>query len=188
MATYGPNSPGTVTDATGSGGTIAWTNPGNAAASDNAYATATYTLSGAQQSHWLKAVGFGFAVPADVDVLGVTVEIERSTAGAASIHHDFKLFLVRAGTVEAVGNHADTASTWPTTDTYASYGGAADLWSAAWVPADINNANFGVAFSTQVTGSSNISSLVDHIRVTVTTTAVPPAMSGGQMGALGVGS
>lgn len=44
-------------------------------------------------------------------------------------------------------NKGDTVNAWSSTEAYYSYGGAADLWSEAWTPADINDVDFGVVLS-----------------------------------------
>lgn len=38
-------------------------------------------------------------------------------------------------------------TTWPSTDTYSSYGSNSDLWSETWTPANINDTDFGVVVS-----------------------------------------
>lgn len=66
---------------------------------------------------------------------------------------DRRVRLVRAGTVETTDKAS--ATVWGTTYAYASYGGAADLWGAAWTVSDINDANFGAVLSCPVTGGTN---------------------------------
>lgn len=158
MPTAGPNSPSTVvSDSTL--GTIAWTNPGNAAASDNTYAAAGPFVSSA--SEYLKATAFGFAVPTGATILGITAEVERKANPVSPM--DSRAQLVKAGTIQAT-DYAN-ADVWPTSDAYATYGGPADLWGDTWTPADVNDSGFGFAFRAQgATGTAN----VDHIRITVT--------------------
>jgi len=74
MPDTGAISPGTLAD-DAAVGAVAWTNPGNAASSDNAYAV--FSTSGVQQSHYLKATNFGFSIPAGATIDGVAVSIER---------------------------------------------------------------------------------------------------------------
>jgi len=83
---------------------------------------------------------------------------------------DNNVRLTRAG--GAVGsNYAQGTTPWPTADSYATYGGSTDLWGTTWTPAQINNPNFGVLFSA-IHQSGTLQ--VDHIRITVYTTAVLP--------------
>lgn len=120
MASQGPLSPGSIVNNLSAGG-VAWSNPGNALASDDAYATVT--------------------------LLKPDLELSDNRA---------------------------TATLWPASDTYVSYGGPADLWGRTWTPEEINDSNFGVAISAQFAGTAS----VDHIRITVTYTE--PALAGSQ--------
>ncbi|HLP57147.1 MAG TPA: T9SS type A sorting domain-containing protein [Fluviicola sp.] len=70
------------------------------------------------------------------------------------------------GTDKAIVN-----TEWPTSDTYSSYGGAGDLWGTTWTYNEVNNANFGGAFSAIV---QNGTATVDHMRITLYTTSVLP--------------
>lgn len=150
-------SPGTLAN-DASYGTPTWTNPSNAAASDNAYATVSLAMNNSQ---YLKCTNFGFTIPTTSVILGITVSIERKSTGPVT---DSRVRLVRAGTVEATDKATGTA--WPGTDTSVDYGGAADLWSASWTGTDIRDSGFGVVLS--CTSSSAASASVDAIGITVT--------------------
>lgn len=166
MSTTGPNNPGTLASDS-SFGTSAWTNPGNAAASDDSRATSGASIGSPTQ--YLKATNFGFAIPTGDTINGITVEIERSRGSSISIA-DQRVRLVKAGTVQSTDKGTLTA--WGSTDAYATYGGAADLWSGTWSPSDINDTGFGVVISAQKTGGKGVAApRVDHIRITITHTA-----------------
>lgn len=120
-------------------------------------------------SHFLKATNFGFTVPSDATILGVTVEIERSCSVLTTIT-DFVLKLVASGTISGT-DHADVATFWPTTDAYAAYGSVSDLWGVSLTPAIINASTFGVAIA--AFSGSNANALIDHMRITVTY-SLPP--------------
>ena len=144
----GPNSPATVTD-DGSYGSKTWTNPGNAAASDNAIATATHSnLAPTASTHYLNAVDFGFSIPSDMTIDGVVVEIERKCShnSAPNDCTDDTVKLVKGGTVQG-NNNGDTSTLWPTSYAYATYGSASDLWGLTLAPSDINASNFGAVLS-----------------------------------------
>ncbi len=64
-----------------------------------------------------------------------------------------------------------TATAWPTTDTYISYGSPTNLWSTSWTPAQINSSGFGAAIGASV---SNGTAQVDHMRITVYVTSTLP--------------
>lgn len=175
MTTTGPNSPGTLADDSAVG-TLTWFSPSNAGASDNSYAQvfafSGFSIGTGALSHYLKATNFGFAIAADQQIDGILVEIERSAnvSGAGSFTKDSVVKLVIGGTVSG-SNLADTGSKWPTSDAYASYGGATSLWGLTPTYADINGATFGVVISTTSDDDNfkgGVVSSVDHIRITIT--------------------
>lgn len=164
-----------VSSAEAGAGPLPWSGPANAAASDNAYATAF--TDAVEATRYLKATGFGFAVPSSATILGVQVEIERSTNLSV---RDAVVRLLRAGLIVGA-NKALTAppggtapSLWPGVDAYQSYGGAADLWAEAWTPAEINAGEFGLVLSALVEGIETPEvfrtsyAFVDHMRISVT--------------------
>lgn len=69
---YGPNNPGT-TGNNASIGTVAWTNPGNVATSNNARSA----MSTIATSQYQTATNFGFAIPSPANVNGIRVSVER---------------------------------------------------------------------------------------------------------------
>lgn len=156
-------------------GVTAWTSPSNVTASDNTRATVTLAKnSGVSQA--IKATGFGFAIPADAEINGIQVEWETSEGGTAAAGgiHDNAVRLVRAGTIEATDRSNTTFWAAPASEAFVTYGGATDLWGAAWTAADINDANFGAAISAKNVkvsgGGANESANVDAVRITVTYT------------------
>lgn len=163
MATAGPNNPGTLADDAGVGTTV-WADPSNAASSNDIYAVNSVALSGT--SHYLKATNFGFSIPAGSTINGITVEIERKASGLATIT-DSRVRLVKGGTIQTTDKAS--GSNWPESDTYASYGGAADLWGDTWTADDINNSGFGAVLA--ATSSSGGDASVDHMRITIDYTA-----------------
>lgn len=169
MATAGPNNPGTTASDSGVG-TVAWTNPGNVASSNNSYATAT--LTSGSVSHYLKVTNFGFSIPAGATINGITVEIERNVQNHALADpvQDNRVRLVKAGTIQTTDKAS--VSNWPASDTYATYGGGADLWSGTWTDSDINDSGFGMAISAKGVSVLNDPPVaqIDHIRITITYT------------------
>lgn len=159
MGTYGPNAGATFTsDATL--GVVAWTNPTNAAVQDATYATAVLLLS--QISNYLKVTGFGFAIPADATISGVTVNIRRS-GNTLNATQDDSVKLVQGGTI--AGNEKASGSLWATSDATATYGSSTDLWGLTLVPADVNLSTFGVGIAAlaALAGTAQI----DYVSVTV---------------------
>lgn len=159
MGTLGPNNAATLANDSLLG-LIAMSNPTNAQLSDDAYVTAVLALG--QTSQYLKATGFNFTIPLDAMITGITVEVERS-ATALSALSDSSVRLVQGGVIS--GDNKAAAGTWPTTDTYQTYGSATDLWGLSLTPADINASNFGVVFSAAAALAATLQ--IDHIRITV---------------------
>ncbi len=168
-ATLGPNSPGTAAD--NGGGLDAWTNTGNILTSDNTYAQVTVGFNGSW-SDYLNATNFGFHVPAGATINGIKVEIERSSANTIQDH---SVKIIKGGTITGT-EKADTGTNWPSSDAYATYGSASDLWGTTWTVNDINASTFGVALQAGELGGFNTAK-VDHIRISVTYTPGIPFVS-----------
>lgn len=168
MASQGPLSPSTAANNTS--GDIGFNNVTNVFASDNVYASVT--LSGVSNiTHDLKATNFGFSIPSGATINGILVEMERKYVTSAA--GDLSAKIIKAGTI--VGASKAIGGDWPTTDTYASYGGAADLWGQTWSDTDINNSGFGFAISAIGNGPLGAGNpMIDHIRITVTYTPSGP--------------
>jgi len=141
-------------------GFTSWSNVSNAGASDNSYATANTSTS--VQTHYLKATNFGFSIPAGAAIQGIVVEIEHKES-AALVARDNRVRIVKGGTIGSTDKAS--ATEWPTTDAYATYGSDIDLWGETWTVSDINSSGFGVAVSALGLGGGTAS--VDHIRITV---------------------
>lgn len=163
MSTTGPKSAGTLAD-DATVGAIAWTNPTNASVNDASYATSVLLIT--QLTHYLKATNFGFNIPGDATITGILVEVENlSTISLGTNDNSVKI-------VKSDGTFGSTekasATTWPTSEAYASYGSATDLWGQTWTPTDINSANFGVGISANAVAAGTAE--IDHIRITVSWT------------------
>ena len=65
---------------------------------------------------------------------------------------DVAVRIIKADASLGTEDKADTALSWPGSDTDKTYGGSSDLWSETWTPVDVNNANFGVALACKETG------------------------------------
>lgn len=152
----GPNSPGTAVNDP-SIGTAAWSFTAHVAASDDSYAVASVP------SQYLKATNFGFSLPPAAKVEGITVTVEKSSAGGTVF--DASVRIVKGGTVTGAERKEPPTNFWPMTDVVVTYGGSSDLWGESWTAAQINAAGFGVAVAG---GDSFDSAAIDHITITVT--------------------
>jgi len=75
---------------------------------------------------------------------------------------DHAVRLMKGGVIG--GNNLASATAWPTTDGYQTYGGATELWGQGWSVADVQASNFGGAIAARV---QNGTARVDHMRITV---------------------
>jgi len=159
----GLNSPSTAVD-DASIGTIAWTDTGNATASDNTYATVT--LTDGNISHYIKATNFGFSIPSNTTIQGIIVEWEKKDIQTSVHSIDNAVRIVKGGTIGSTDK--SNTSEWPTTDTYVAHGSNTDLWGETWTSSDINASSFGTAISAKCTGSCTAGDPeVDHVRIRV---------------------
>lgn len=163
--TAGPNNAGTGSNVNGPG-TITWSNPGNMTTTGSPYATATLTTRAT--SEYLQGTNYGFTIPANATIDGISVSITRrssSNAGGNSIN-DVTVRLLKAGVLS--GNNKATTTDWPTSLGTANYGSETDLWGTTWTPDQINASNFGVALSAFNQSSySSRTATVDGIQVTL---------------------
>lgn len=166
MSTAGPNLAGTGAD-DAAVGTIAWANPGNITIEDANPSTATMTSS--TTSHYLKATNFGFSIPDDATIDGITVEFKRSRGGGTPAVKDSAIRIVKGGAISTTNLSA--AAEWSTVLGWISFGGVSNLWGETWTPDDINASTFGVVLSCSL-AASKLSKLanVDAVRITITYT------------------
>lgn len=158
MPTAGPNSPGTIVSDSAGPGPAVWSNPSNAASSNDSYATATAPSSATK---YLKATGFGFAIPAGSTIDGFYIEVERKKASGGTFSNG-SLYIVKNGSVVGTSS-SDSGFGWSTTDSIHSGGGTASLWDTTWTVSDINSSNFGCAYHAQ----ADMDVFVDHVQITV---------------------
>lgn len=72
----------------------------------------------------------------------------------------------------AVGNsYANTALSWPLTDTYETYGGPSDMWGTSWNSVEVNNNQFGAEMAINII---NGEAYIDNMRVTIYTVSTLP--------------
>ena len=172
----GPNNAGTGTDVSGVG-TLTWSDPGNISIVGSPYATSTGGASAI--THYLEGTDYSFNIPSGATINGIQVTINRASTRAGNCTDPTNLIacagfvdnivsLIKSGSVTGT-NKAVTTTIWPTSLTTITYGSASELWGTTWTPADINNTNFGVAFSAKVTASalSNKTATVDYMYITV---------------------
>lgn len=155
-------------------GTTSWFNLNNAQLLDGLYASSTGTNGSA--TGYLKCTGYGFNIPGNATITGVTAKID---AWAAKTWNDTFVRLVKnvgnVAQVQTVSNRS-TGATLPRSDsmTYVIYGSATDLWGLTLTPADINDPNFGLAYSISHGVFNKIDTVfVNHMTLKVDYTTPP---------------
>lgn len=149
----------TATDGSGT----EWVNHANITASDNVYSTCTLT-SGGDASSKLKATNFGFSIPATAFVDGVVVEVERYS-GLSNTITDTDIGLLIGSSPS--GANRSTGAYWVTSESFVSYGSAADNWGNTLTPAIINSSGFGAYIACDNNSYYTDVASVDSIRITV---------------------
>lgn len=163
MATAGPNSPGTLVNDSGwPHGSVNWVNPGNAGASDNAYASIT-PLGNNQGSSALLATNFGFSIPEGATVSKINVEVECK---ASAYPLDYGLGV--GYTINGVASGSVPGRIWPPlAESYQT-----TQLTVSLTASEVNSANFGV-FVGALDGDG-MNWYIDHIRVTLTYSTSKP--------------
>lgn len=158
-----------------SGGTAAWSNPGNITASDNTYATQAVTSTPSSNAY-LNATNFGFAIGSDKAIDSIKVEIERNKSAGVLVYDD-TVQLILAGT--RIGSNMAGVSAWNSTDSYISY----TFNGTSLSYTDVNTSTFGVSIRAKSQFSTSTIN-VDHVRMTVYySDSTPPA----KMSMMGIG-
>ncbi|RTL55892.1 MAG: hypothetical protein EKK37_18075, partial [Sphingobacteriales bacterium] len=163
----GPNNAGIGAD-NSAVGTVLWTNPGNIVNATGA----TASVSSNAITHYLQGSNYGFSIPSNATINGITVVINRQSSGSTSpFMQDNIVSLVKGGTIQST-NKANTGTDWPTASSgNATYGSNSDLWGTTWLPSDINSSTFGVVLSgVNANGSRTRTATVNSIQVTITYT------------------
>lgn len=157
----------TLSSATRTGGAVAWTNPGNAGASDDTYATSVITT--ATETHWLWGENAGFTtsdVPTGSTILGFEISFERKVlngptgfSGQATTYYN----AVKASALH--GTQKTTVNTPTGSDTNEVVGGAADLWGGTFTDADVIATTTGVAIAFGDTLHNGVTISADDIQI-----------------------
>jgi len=123
--------------------------------------------SSSTESNYLRTIGFDFSnIPDGAVIEGITVEIDKHANVTDSIK-DYSIQLRNSTGLKGV--FKVNASFWSLFDTYSTYGGPNDLWSASWTATEIKSASFGVDIV--VDTSTSAGAFIDHVRIKVNYTA-----------------
>ena len=157
---------GTFASVSFSGSNNDWDSEGDAATSNNDYAEVS--LDDNWQSEYLRGTGFGFSIPAGSTIYGIIVGVERKATESGKID-DYRVRAVKNSVIGSDTNHDTDFSDWGSSDATVSYGTNTDLWGDSWSVSDVNDPDFGVAFSAEKGTSSGgaLTAKVDKLNMTV---------------------
>ena len=172
-ASQGPlagTSPATVNSSVGS---TTWSNLANLfSTSLSSVTNLPYYLTLPVRSYYIVGQGFGFSIPTGATINGIVVTLEASSydaQGAGNNARDYIIKIVKNNTI--TGTDKSTLASLTPNSTYVNrtYGSSTDLWGETWTAADINNSNFGIAYSAELSTSpkGTISIQVRNLRITV---------------------
>jgi hypothetical protein len=167
----GPNFPSTGEDDITDGGDTGWFGGSNITSSDDSRANSNINSLNVT-THYLKATGFGFSIPAGAVINGIKVEWEKmdNTLSGTPATKDNASRIVKGGSIGSTDR--SDSNIWSRTESFVSYGSSSDLWGETWTADDINSSTFGAALS--VTYDSGLdtggAAAVDSVRITVTYT------------------
>jgi hypothetical protein len=174
-----------------SGSTFKWQNTSNASSQNNTYTSLLFTdasnviqsaplsISPADQTNYLVCTNLDSDIPSGATIEGIKIYIDRYNSftgdGTVTLNDD-AIYLTKNGT-DTVGNNKSTGASWASSDTntYVTYGGVSDLWGTSWTASEINDNNFGVMISPNIsydsaTGENGSDAKIDHVYVEITYT------------------
>lgn len=148
-------------------GNLAFSNPANVSKEDQAFAqSGALAAVGQFKTNYLQATGFDLDIPPAAVVSSVSVSIQKKASGVlagltglTSYVVDNEVRLIKNG--QLYGENKATATHWPTTAVYEHYEGGAQYWKTNLTPADLNDRDFGVAFSATVNTLAEVTPRAD---------------------------
>jgi hypothetical protein len=172
-----------------SGSTFKWQNTVNASSQNDTYSSLLFTdgsnnsqpaplsISPADETNYLVCKNLDSNIPTDATIEGIRIYIDRynsfNNEGTVT-YKDNAIYLTKNGT-DTTGDNKSTSATWPSSDTdsYATYGGATDLWGTSWTAAEINDNNFGVMIGPTIefdsfSAENGSNAKIDHVYVEIT--------------------
>lgn len=126
-------------------------------------AETSLSLSNGDEHDLLLLSDFGFEIPEGAQIVGIVAAL-RKARGATDSVSDYAVHLLKAG--EVAGYDLGTDDQWPTELTDVEYGSMSELWGATWLPAEVNDSEFGVAIGA-LPGQNSGRAYVDAASVTI---------------------
>jgi hypothetical protein len=156
-----------VTQPAGNG--TGWTNSNNITALDAVYATASVPKSGSSAS--LIAYNFGFDIPSNATINGITISI----TGHASMANRIYISSASLGTWDnstftSKGSSKSNTTYWDISDAQYDVGSSSDLWEATWTYSDFNSSLFACKIILYNSSVLSCTAYIDYLTITVTYT------------------
>jgi len=139
-----------------------WLTPENVFLSDDSRATSQPGKAGISDD--LRVTDFPFGIPSGATIDGIEVLVERSVDISGPLQDS--IVELWDGTAQ-VGDDKGSATTWPTTDTVRTYGGATDTWNAGLTRDQISSPGFGMAIAVAQGDDPNQDARIDHIQMRI---------------------
>ncbi len=174
MPTYGPNSPGAISNEAIVGSVTSFTTSLGDIQTGSDGNKISANISAGGYTNRSRTSSYGFAIGAGETVDGWMAEYQKGS-GEAKIR-DHEVLSVKGGTTG--GTDLGTLTLWPVANSYVSHGGPTELWGRTWLDTDIESSTFGVSIAAFNTHTGTVNASLDHARVTVYTSA---AASGGMV-------
>lgn len=151
-----------------SSATNSWTNLTNATGSTpGTYASLVMPGASANVASnfaYLYLTNFGFSIPTNATITGLTVNIRRNVSGSTTGQVRDNTVQIWDGSSLIGSNLAATGTKWPTTIAAASYGGQTNLWGATLTPTLVNSSGFGLAVRiVGSTATTNRTANIDYL-------------------------
>jgi len=160
-----------VTQPAGSGAWSggSWANTNNISASDDQYTTCVVNAS---TSVTFFAYNFGFSIPSNATINGISVSVEAKAASTSSLIYLYNVALGtwNGSTFTTKGSAKANNIALTNTDTIYSFGSSTDLWNASWTYSDFNTSQFGCRISFVNNRSVQDTIYVDYVAITITYT------------------
>lgn len=144
-----------------------WLNPNNVLVRDGNYATQVIPAHGTGTD--IQATNFGFAIPPTAIIAAITATVVHGDIGGGGILKDHDVTLLKSGV--PTGDNNASPIVWGSPPSTVTYGG--DLWGTSWLPADINDPNFGIQISVRNQDIQPDTAGIDWIALQVTYTFPP---------------
>lgn len=141
-----------------------WLNPSNATGEQDGVTTYP-NLAQNQQSDTINVYNYSMNVPADKQINGIAVNIRKAANGANAIK-DYTLHMMD-GTSCKGSDGGDSDVWWAGDFSWVEYGGAVDLWGAAWTVEQVNASTFGVGLRTKNYDAYSRRSYVDSMAIKI---------------------